>query len=123
MGTETGYMSGWGSYYLGMNYPLRFVLFGGLMTVCALSLETHAIGQRFFLSTLVMGLLYLFIALWIMSIFGNCGDMHSWERAKQSELFHWLILLDVAAMSADSHSSPLDLRRFLLPASLTARFG
>lgn len=26
-GTETGYMSGWGSYYLGMNYPLRFVLF------------------------------------------------------------------------------------------------
>ncbi len=28
MGTETGYMSGWGAYYLGMNYPLRFVLFG-----------------------------------------------------------------------------------------------
>ncbi|BCA56811.1 hypothetical protein W02_39510 [Nitrospira sp. KM1] len=23
MGAETGYMSGWGAYYLGMNYPLR----------------------------------------------------------------------------------------------------
>jgi hypothetical protein len=45
MGTETGYMSGWGAYYLGMNYPLRFALFGGLLTGCALALETHAIGH------------------------------------------------------------------------------
>lgn len=97
MGTETGYMSGRGAYYLGMNYPPRFVLFGGLLTVCALSMETQTIGQRFFRSTLVMGLLYLFISLWIMSIFGNYGDMHSWERAKQIELFHWSILFGVAA--------------------------
>lgn len=97
MGTETGYMSGWGAYYLGMNYPLRFVLFGGLLTACALSMETHPLGQRFIRSTLTMGLLYLFIALWIMSIFGNYGDMHSWERVKQIELFHWSILFGTAA--------------------------
>lgn len=103
MGTETGYMSGWGAYYLGMNYPLRFVLFGGLLTGCALALESHAIGQRFFRSTLVMGLLYLFIALWIMSIFGNYGDMHAWERAKQIELFHWSILFGAVAGWAIFH--------------------
>lgn len=97
MGTETGYMSGWGAYYLGMNYPLRFVLFGGLLTACALSLETHPLGQRFFRSTLVMGLLYLFIALWIMSIFGNYGDFPSWGRVKQIELFHWSILFAAVA--------------------------
>lgn len=97
MGTETGYMSGWGAYYLGMNYPLRFVVFGGLLTACALSLETHAIGQRFFRSTLVMGLLYLFIALWIMSIFGNYGDLPAWGRVKQIELFHWSILFAAVA--------------------------
>lgn len=97
MGTETGYRSGWGAYYLGMNYPLRFVLFGGLLTACALSLETHPLGQRFFRSTLVMGLLYLFIALWIMSIFGNYGDVPSWGRVKQIELFHWSILFGAAA--------------------------
>ena len=97
MGTETGYMSGWGAYYLGMNYPLRFVLFGGLLTACALSLESHPVGQRFFRSTLVMGLLYLFIALWIMSIFGNYGDIPSWGRVKQIELFHWSILFGAAA--------------------------
>jgi len=103
MGTETGYMSGWGAYYLGMNYPLRFVLFGGLLTACALSLEAHAIGQRFFRSTLVMGLLYLFIALWIMSIFGNYGDLPSWGRVKQIELFHWSILFGAAAGWAIYH--------------------
>lgn len=30
-GAETGYVSGWGAYWLGMNYPIRFVLFGGAL--------------------------------------------------------------------------------------------
>ncbi|EPQ9345011.1 DUF2157 domain-containing protein, partial [Klebsiella quasipneumoniae] len=34
-GAETGYVSGWGAYWLGMNYPIRFVLFGGaLLALC-----------------------------------------------------------------------------------------
>jgi hypothetical protein len=97
MGTETGYMSGWGAYYLGMNYPLRFVLFGALLTGTAIALEQHPIGGRFYRSTLVMGLLYLFIALWIMSIFGNYGDMSQWERVKQIELFHWSLIFGAVA--------------------------
>lgn len=97
MGTETGYMSGWGAYYLGMNYPLRFVLFGALLTGTAIALEHHPIASRFYRSTLVMGLLYLFIALWIMSIFGNYGDIHAWERVKQIELFHWSLLFGAVA--------------------------
>jgi hypothetical protein len=103
MGTETGYMSGWGAYYLGMNYPLRFVFFGGLLTGCALILENHPIASGFYRSTLVMGLLYLFIALWIMSIFGNYGDMQAWERVKQIELFHWSILFGAVAGWAIYH--------------------
>lgn len=108
MGTETGYVSGWGAYYLGMNYPLRFVLFGGVLTGCALAFETHPMGQRFFRSTLTMGLLYLFIALWIMSIFGNYGDMEAWERAKQIELFHWSILFGLVACGAIYHGLKYD---------------
>lgn len=103
MGTETGYLSGWGAYYLGMNFPLRFVLFGGLLTGCALALEPHPIGQRFFRSTLVMGLLYLFIALWIMSIFGNYGDLDSWQRVKPIELFHWSLIFGAVAGWAIYH--------------------
>ncbi len=108
MGTETGYMSGWGAYYLGMNYPLRFVLFGALLTGAALAFEQHPIGARFHRSTLVMGLLYLFIALWIMSIFGNYGDLHTWERVRQIELFHWSILFGAVAGWAIYHGSRHD---------------
>ncbi|ABY72908.1 hypothetical protein BTU51_1118 [Rickettsia rickettsii] len=34
-------MSGWGAYYLGMNYPLRFILFGGILAFSALALEEN----------------------------------------------------------------------------------
>ncbi|KHO02803.1 hypothetical protein JS55_02550 [Rickettsia felis str. LSU] len=50
MGAETGYMSGWGAYYLGMNYPLRFILFGGILTFSALALEENKKIQSFYSS-------------------------------------------------------------------------
>ena len=103
MGTETGYMSGWGAYYLGMNYPLRFVLFGLVLTVASTAFAMWP-GRRDFLTpTRAMGLLNLFIALWIMSIFGNYGDMHVWQSVKQIELFHWSLLFGLAALGAIYH--------------------
>lgn len=108
MGTETGYASGWGAYYLGMNFPLRFVLFGGVLTGAALWLERKSWFEYFFRSTLAMGLLYLFIALWIMSIFGNYGDMSSWRQVNQIELFHWSLLFGSASGLAIYHGLKFD---------------
>ncbi len=108
MGTETGYASGWGAYYLGMNYPLRFVLLGGLLTGIALALERKNWFEYLFRSTLAMGLLYLFIALWIMSIFGNYGDMTSWNQVKQIELLHWSLLFGLASAGAIYHGLKFD---------------
>lgn len=110
MGTETGYMSGWGAYYLGMNYPLRFVIFGAALTALGLvgeqtspPLNTSTFKARLLSmspQTKVMGLLYLFIALWIMSIFGNYGDMMKWETVRQYELLHWSLLFGAASIAA-----------------------
>ena len=100
MGAETGYESGWGAYWLGMNYPLRFVVFGGILTGTALALEHRREFVFFFPSTLATGLLYLFVALWIVSIFGNYGDMDSWYAVKQPELFAWSILFGLVAVAA-----------------------
>lgn len=108
MGTETGYMSGWGAYWLGMNYPLRFVVLGGFLTAAALLLERNRRFAFFFSATLATGLLYFFIALWIVSIFGNYGDMESWKEAKQSELFLWSILFGLAAVAAIFHGLRFD---------------
>ncbi|BFM49020.1 hypothetical protein [Marinomonas sp. THO17] len=108
-GAETGYASGWGAYYLGMNYPLRFVLFGFVLVFCG----SYAFNQwqsrnEFLGPTKAVGLLYLFIALWIMSIFGNYGDGESWQRANQIELFHWSILFAVAAIGSIYHGVKYD---------------
>ncbi len=116
MGTQTGYASGGGAYYLGMNYPLRFVLFGGVLTGAALWLEKATRFSFFFRSTLAVGLLHLFIALWIMSIFGNYGDMNSWSQVKQFELFHWSVLFALASILAVFHGLRFDN-------SMTKSFG
>ena len=88
-GTETGYISGWGAYFLGMNYPLRFVVFGFILVCVSFLLKKNAKLSNFFKPTYILGLLFLFIALWILSIFGNYGDIDSWYDVKQYELFHW----------------------------------
>ena len=98
-GTETGYMSGWGSYFLGMNYPLRFVLFGVILIGASFALKINLKSIDFHKSTYIMGLLYLFIALWLLSIFGNC-DGDAWRSVNQIELFHWGIIFGLAAIGA-----------------------
>lgn len=108
MGTETGYESGWGAYYLGMNYPLRFVCFGAGLTAAALVLAKEKSFGLFSRSTLAVGLLYLFIALWILSIFGNYGDMTSWEEVKQYQLFYWSLLFGAVAAAAIYHGLRYD---------------
>jgi hypothetical protein len=103
-GAETGYVSGWGAYYLSMNYPLRFVFFGLALILFGSYAFNYWKARRDFLSTTkAVGLLYLFIALWLMSIFGNYGDIDIWKTAKQIELFHWSILFAVAAIGSIYH--------------------
>jgi hypothetical protein len=112
MGTETGYVSGHGMYFLGMNYPLRFVVFGGALTALGIagqhSSSCESAGTSSFRDRLLsmspqtktIGLLNLFIALWIMSIFGNYGDITQWYGSRQYQLLHWSILFGAAAIAA-----------------------
>jgi uncharacterized integral membrane protein len=99
-GAETGYISGWGAYYLGMNYPLRFVLFGLVLAASSAVFDRWENRSEFMQPTRVMGLLYLFIALWILSIFGNYDEVSQWQRVKQIELFHWSLLFAAASIAA-----------------------
>ena len=109
-GVETGYASGWGAYFLGMNYPLRFVVFGLVLIFCGSYLFNQWKARYAFLKTTkTIGLLYLFIALWIMSIFGNCSDIDTWwEIGKTMELFYWSILFALVAMGTIYHGVKYD---------------
>jgi hypothetical protein len=74
-------------------HELSFTLcLGGVLIGLSLLFKRYAHFRDFAHSTYVMGLLYLFIALWILSIFGNYGDLNSWYNVKQYELLHWGVL-------------------------------
>ena len=99
LGAETGYISGWGAYYFSMNYPLLFVVFGGLVAAVALQFENFKGFEPLFGMTLKVGLFYLFMALWIMSIFGN-QTSGFWRRPERLELFAWILLFAAVAVWA-----------------------
>lgn len=96
-GTETGYQTDWSNYFLGMNYPLRFVCFGALLVAFSLLLGKAPKLQQFKNLTYIIGLMYFFISLWILSIFGNFGTLEDWLKVDQIELFYWGIVSILAA--------------------------
>ncbi|MXV50791.1 DUF2157 domain-containing protein [Pedobacter sp. HMF7647] len=90
-GTETGYQTDWSYYFLGMNYPLRFVLFGALIVLFSFLMRQFKPLQGFHTLTYLVGMLYLFISLWLLSVFGNFGSIDEWLKIKQIHLFYWAI--------------------------------
>jgi hypothetical protein len=99
-GAETGYISDWAPHFFNMNYPMRFVLFGAVLVGVSFLLKNNAKFKMFYTSTYIIGLLYLFISLWLLSIFGNFGSLESWNGVKQIELFHWAIIFGLVAIAA-----------------------
>jgi len=96
-GTETGYQTNWALYFLGMNYPLRFVLFGLLLVGACYVLKNKKWFSFFWELTYVVGMLYLFMSLWLLSIFGNYGSLDVWWQIRQISLFYWGIISGVVA--------------------------
>lgn len=79
-----------------MNYPIRFVLFGGALLALCYGAQSLLRQRQLFTVSKAMGLTYLFIALWILSIFGNY-DADSWYNVSQARLLPWGLLFAAAA--------------------------
>lgn len=91
--TETAHHSNWGFKFWGMNYPLRFSLFGVALTGFALFLHQRwKLINPFQELSYIIGILYLFISLWLLSIFGNYSDLDKWAATKQFHIFYWGLL-------------------------------
>ncbi|EDM34604.1 hypothetical protein PBAL39_24023 [Pedobacter sp. BAL39] len=97
-GTETGYISRGNFYFLGMNYPLRFVAFGALLTGVSFFLKNQKKLDDFFMTTYISGMIYLFVSLWLLSVFGNFGTLEAWYGIRQISLFYWAIISAVACL-------------------------
>lgn len=91
-GTQTSYLSKNNFYFLGMNYPLRFVFFGLLLTASSFLFIYLKKLSDFKFVTYFIGLLYTFTALWLLSIFGNFGRIDDWYKISQTSLYGWAAL-------------------------------
>ncbi|WP_113663789.1 DUF2157 domain-containing protein [Pedobacter nanyangensis] len=99
-GTETGYLSKGNWYFLGLNYPLRFVVFGLALTLVSIFMHKRQKLSYFFDITYFGGLLYLFTSLLLLSVFGNYGSLEEWYSIKQLSLFYWAIISAVVCVVA-----------------------
>lgn len=97
-GTETGYLSRWNWYFLGMNYPLRFVFFGVAITAFSFIIKDHKKLGIFFQTNYICGMIYLFVSLWLLSVFGNFATLEEWYSVRQLSLFYWGILSAVICL-------------------------
>lgn len=96
-GGVTGYVSGWGAYWFGMNYPLRFLLAGAVIALLGLAHRGAERGvlQRFpgfFYVWLASGVFFAEMALWLMSLFGNFGSIWEYHRESAAELLLFNLL-------------------------------
>lgn len=100
LGAESGYRSGWGGYFFGMNYPLRFAIFGVALVAWSIGLDRWRRTRALARPTLAVGLLHAFVSLWLLSIFGNHGSWDEWAGVSQTTLAGWALASGIAAIGA-----------------------
>ena len=80
-GGETGYVSGWGVYWLSMNYPVRFIAAGlaFLGSAWLHAVRLQGAYQSFSRIYAHLGLLIIHLALWFLAVFGYFGEDVGWR--------------------------------------------
>ncbi|MGZ3777523.1 MAG: hypothetical protein ACXVAZ_07650 [Mucilaginibacter sp.] len=84
--------------FMGMNYPVRFAIFGLLIVLFAAMqsrISRLRYSQQF---SFVMGLLLFFTSMWLVSIFGNYNYLDEWYRVRQTQVLAYGIVLGIVAL-------------------------
>lgn len=69
--------------FLGMNYPMRFIPFSLLLLLAKNYLMKREMFKPFLKVHYITSLLFLFIAMWMLTIFGNYTRYERWEQVNQ----------------------------------------
>lgn len=88
-GAETGYISGWGVYYLGMNYPVRYLGIGLLTLGAAWGHGVLVRGRlaNFARVYLHYSLILINLSLWALALFGYFdASERRWEDSSTERM-------------------------------------
>jgi hypothetical protein len=101
-GAFTGYISAWGAYYLGLNYPMRFALISPIIILIGYFHKKLdlSVPESFIRTYYSFGLLFVNLSLWILSIFGYQGGLGNWGFSSNNIelLFFSIVWLTVNAI-------------------------
>lgn len=111
VGAQTDATTGVGYLFLGIDQPLRFAVFGAVLVMLGLAgqrlpgppaRESYFLGRLLSLSpeTKVIGLLNLFISLWLLSMDVNRDILSHWKLLGRHELLFWSLLFGAVAIAA-----------------------
>ncbi|HRO41474.1 MAG TPA: hypothetical protein PL009_01475 [Flavipsychrobacter sp.] len=109
IGTLAAAMGWYGSFayayssdhlFLGMNYPLRYTIFGLLVvgfSFVQAKIPKIANKQRI---TYIAGLVIFFTGLWGVSVFGNYNEWEEWMKVRQTQVMFYGVIFGIASMIA-----------------------
>ncbi|MCW3121941.1 MAG: hypothetical protein JWQ38_1433 [Flavipsychrobacter sp.] len=86
--------------FLGMNYPVRFAVFGLLILGVSFAqkyVKKLEFSQRI---TYASGLILFLCGLWAVSVFGNYNTLVGWQAVRQVHVLAYSILFAVAAAAS-----------------------
>lgn len=86
--------------FIGMNYPMRYTVFGALITglgLLQLKIKALHFSQRL---TYLFGLLIFFTGMWGVSIFGNYGHYDEWILVRQTQVLVYAAIFGILSIIA-----------------------
>lgn len=86
--------------FIGMNFPMRFTIFGALILVITFFIKKSKKLKPFIEPTYWSGLIIFFLALWFLTVFGNYGSYEKWLEIRQYHLWWYSLLLLLASFGA-----------------------
>lgn len=79
--------------FLGMNFPLRFIPFSVFVLSFLVILNKYEKLKSFYKIHYIVGLLFFYISLWLVTIFGNYNSYETWNAVKQYQFIFWDVIL------------------------------
>ena len=86
--------------FIGMNFPMRFTIFGALILLATYLNKNFRKLRPFLEPTYWSGLIIFFMSLWFLTIFGNYSSYEKWLEIRQYYLWWYSLILLIASLGA-----------------------
>jgi uncharacterized membrane protein len=86
--------------FLGMNYPVRFTVFGLLVIALAGLQKRFPRLEPMRALTYHAGLVIFFTGLWGVSVFGNFGSLDGWQAVRQARILPYTVITGIITAAA-----------------------